>query len=395
MVDYSESSQLNLWLMEESDLERCRIAANAEARRFLCSEEQEGGGRPAGGAPPPVSHFARRPTRDLVISFDANDDAPPLHSPSGHPFLTPREEQTLVSFYAARIPELIGPKATVDRLRRGGSKVSATAAALYRRFFLSNSVHLHDPKTVMVAAAFLASKAEDAVCTMKDLGDGTAAMDAPVPARDVVAAEVALIQGGDFYLLCFHPHKAVLSLTQDLRTFFKTAAGGRMLMEASGGSREAVAVTGGDLEPVYEAARAVLDDAIVSDLPLQYGPGQVALAALQVGAERVREEGDFPPDAVVVDPAVYLRARFPREEEADGGVAVEKVGEVAAKLRELRQGRHGCGKYHTDLAELKSIHKKLKKVRVWGGGDKKGGKRRKGDGGGASDEPKSKRRKAE
>ena len=59
----------------------------------------------------------------------------------------------------------------------------------------------------MVAAAFLGSKVEDAMCDVRSLEEGTASMDAAVAAADIVAAEVALLQGVDFYLLCFHPYK--------------------------------------------------------------------------------------------------------------------------------------------------------------------------------------------
>ena len=67
-----------------------------------------------------------------------------------------------MDFYAAKLPSLIGPLAQLPRLRRE-VKVSATAALLFRRFYLSNSVMLFDPKAIMVAAAFLASKVEDAM----------------------------------------------------------------------------------------------------------------------------------------------------------------------------------------------------------------------------------------
>jgi hypothetical protein len=67
-------------------------------------------------------------------------------------FLTPQEEAVLITFYVTRLPSLMGPSAQVPRLRRE-SKVTATAALLMRRFYLSNSVMLHDPKAVMVAAS--------------------------------------------------------------------------------------------------------------------------------------------------------------------------------------------------------------------------------------------------
>ena len=35
-------------------------------------------------------------------------------------------------------------------------------------------------------------------------------------------------------------------------------------------------------------------------------------------------------------------------------------------LKELREGKHGCGNHNIDMTEIKKIHKKLKKCRGWG-----------------------------
>jgi len=171
--------------------------------------------------------------------------------------------------------------------------------------------------------------------------------------------------------------KAVLSLTEDLRTFFKTAAGKRLLVDQE--------VTGNDLKPVYDEARKILDDVVVSDIPLQYSPGQIGLAALMVAVEVVRAEN---PSAPALDLEAYLRVRFPQEM-AD----TLKLEELATKLRQLEEGKHGCGNHNTDMAQLKGIHKKLKKVRAWGEQKKSKNKRKDANAGG--DQPKSKRQRVE
>jgi cyclin H len=78
----------------------------------------------------------------------------------GLSFLTVIEEQALIRFYASKIFSLVGPNALVPRLQKD-IKVASTAAILFRKFFLSNSVLMYDPKAIMVAAVFLASKVED------------------------------------------------------------------------------------------------------------------------------------------------------------------------------------------------------------------------------------------
>ena len=394
--------------MDEHELQLCRETANALARRFLCSDEYSNGSNTATSSSPPVAFFAghRAQRQAKFQDYNTNKSNLPEQSTDGHAFLTPHEEAVLVSFYASKLPALIGPGATLNRLRRD-SKVLATATMLYRRFYLSNSVQTHDPKVTMVAAAFLATKVEDCMADVRYLVEGTVALNAPVTAPEIVTAELALLQGLDFYLLCFHPYKAVLALTEDLRTFFKTekgknllqeqgAAAAGMILEGSEGEEEVstvMVVTGNDLAPVYEAARDILNDVVVSDIPLQYSPGQIGLAALAVAAERVREVQ--PSSAISTDLLLkgYLRVRFPNK--TPDTTLLEAL---AVKLRQLPEGRHGCAKYHTDMTELKGIHKKLKKVRAWGERKKKSSKRDnkpdKGDDEGAA-EPYAKRVKAE
>jgi cyclin H len=173
MADYPESSQANKWLFKSpSELEICRSKANLKARAFLAARSSQqtnstdAGERdsPIASTPPPVEHFGsgfskRLETLEAKHQTNSHEAANSLAGQTGHEFLTVSDEQTLVRFYASKLPSLIGPAATVPRLRRE-SKVTATAALLFRRFFLSNSVMLFDPKALMVAAAFLASKVQ-------------------------------------------------------------------------------------------------------------------------------------------------------------------------------------------------------------------------------------------
>ena len=141
-----------------------------------------------------------------------------------HPLLTPADEATLITFYCSKIPLLIGPHAALPRCRRD-AKVAATACLLFRRFYLSNSVMMHDPKCMMAAASFLAAKVEDVMIPVGYLCEGTKEMNAAVMMSDILNAEIRLIKGIDFDLLVFSPYKTVLAYTEDLRTFLKSDKG--------------------------------------------------------------------------------------------------------------------------------------------------------------------------
>jgi len=390
MVDYKDSSQLNQWIFGSiEELEVCRNKANYDARVFLSERESisadEGAGPTAAtvaaAAFPPVSHFACTERREILAAGENFAEKGPLQSMAGHPYLTPQEEAVLVSFYASKLPNLIGPAAEVPRLRRD-SKVLATAAMLYRRFFLSNSVMLHDPKNIMVAAAFLAAKVEDATVDIRHVEKGTAAMNAPVLTPDIVQAEIALVSGIHFYLLCFHPYKSVLSLTEDLRTFFKTSAGKALIPQG---------ISGQDLKPIYDSARSILEDVVVSDIPLLFSPGQIGLAALTVAQQQQQQRADNNTSTVNMDLLAYLKSRFPHERTEALQSTLENL---IVMLQELKSGQHGCGKYHTNVDSLKAIHKKLKKVRAWGD-EKKRNKKKRRDDHTQDDEKPAKRHKAE
>jgi cyclin H len=380
VAEYVESSQLELWHFQSvEEIDACRCFANWKARQFLF--DRESGDTTVATEDSvvgslPVSHFACDVAKRAELQTEGNYAAKgPFQSPAGDSYLTAAEEAVLVSFYVSKLPALIGPVAEVRKLRCE-SKVLATAAALYRRFFLSNSVMLFDPKVVMVAAAFLGSKVEDAMVHVRYLEEGTAAMNAAVSTQDIVTAEVALLAGIHFHLLCFHPYKAVLALTEDLRTFLKTAAGKKLLPEHEH------QLTGQDLKPMYDAARGILEDVVVSDIPLLFSPGQIGLAALAV-AQEARDDDGRPQ----IDLLAYLEARFPHEH-ADWMPSTFQT--LTTMLRQLKDGQHGCGNYNAPLAELKGIHKKLKKVRAWG--EKKKSKKRSKPADGDADETESSKR---
>lgn len=286
-------------------------------------------------------------------------EAPAL-SPQGHPYIEPEEEALLVAFYAAKIPSLVGPLAQNQYLRRE-VKVTATAALLFRRFFLSNSVMLHDPKHILVAAAFMATKVEDCMTQVHHLEEGTKLMNSPLTQAEILRAEYPLLGGINCDLLCFHPYKAVLAFTEDLRTFLKSSKGRRLARFTNGESRP---IIGQDLSPMHNAARALVDDASVSDIPLLYSPGQIGLAALMVANDQIDS-----PDVPKINILGYIEHRF---EDKNREIVKGQVISLCEMLKELKVGKYGCGNHQVDLLTLKGVHKKLKKCRA---GEKKKKKR--------------------
>jgi cyclin H len=314
--------------------------------------------------------------------------------PPQYRYVTPQQEMILIDFYGSKISSIIGPNAEIKRLRRE-SKVVATAAMIYRRFYLSNSVLLYDPKIIMVAATFLACKIEDVTCDIRYIEQGTQLLNAPVTIHEIVTGEIILLSGIHFHLLCYHSYKSTLALTEDLRTFLKTSVGQQAFTinsnssnsnSSSDGSATSTSTTtilsGQDLKPMYDHARTLLDLIIVSDIPLLYSPGQIGMAALTVGhneiiktkqrqEQRIDDNSQIP-TSVQEDMLcrVYLPSRFPNVNHTTLELLPKTIICIADEIRTLqKQHEHITQNVEQYMTELKTVHKQLKKVRVWGNTD--------------------------
>ena len=375
MVDYQDSSHLNQWLFESTEqMEECRARANHDARVWLIEQEKAssqstdpdntGDASSKTTTTTPMALFyacgynqnkkkakSENSSEPLQIDYISQG---PWKNAKGHEFLAPAEESTLISFYASKLASLIGPKASISRLRRE-SKVTATAALLYRRFYLSNSVMVFDPKVVLVASAFLASKVEDVMADVRYLQEGTEKMQAPVTQQEIISAELALLQGCHYDLLCFHPFKSVLALTEDLRTFLKSDKGQNLVERP---------ISGQDLKPIYDKARLILEQVtICSDLTLLFSPGPIGLASLVVAQDRIQEQASSTQQAPPrIDFYGYVHQRFPEKSDTANSL-LQSLPVLCDHLRALPETTTTSNEI---MAQLKQVHKKLKKTRYWG-----------------------------
>jgi len=237
---------------------------------------------------------------------------------------------------------------------------------------------------------------EDASVDVRYLEEGTQLFNAHVSQEEIIAAELALIQGVAFDLLCFHPHKAVLALTEDLRTFLKSDRGKVLVvqqqqqqhnhhqnnnnnnddLQRQQGTDANRTVSGQDLEPLYARARDTLEEALLrTDLALLYTPGQLGLASLMAAQDILHEQQQRQQhDGTSEDPSSpsstallqidwhgYVMHRFDTPD-AD---TKEKTWEALQTLRrELREAPNKT--VVADKKTMVSIFKKLKKVRAWG-----------------------------
>ncbi len=398
-MDYRSSSHISSWKFTTTQLTELRTRCNNRTRRLLIQElakkkeqkkQQQESNSDILSAASQASPSAQLPVcfakgygniqNNDIMEIDG-DDAECIAGTEELPFLTCQEETELVSFYATKLFSLIGPNAMSLPLRRD-IKVASTAALLLRRFYLSNSVMIYDPKIFMVACAFLATKVEDATVNVKYLEEGTKLMQAHVTIPEIIKAEIHLVAGIDYDLLCLHPYKPVEAYTEDLRTFLKSKEG-RLCV-----NREWVGSA--DLRPLYEEAKRIVEELVVTDIPLIATAGSVGLAALLLSNERliqkqkekacgstesitesgvkVNIEGE---DAINIDFKGYMEMRFPNE--GDINKVWDSIEELCRSIKTLTNDDAN------DMVKLKGIHKKLKKCRNVGETKKKKKKRKRDD----------------
>jgi cyclin H len=371
-------SQISAWNFKPEHIHDLRVRANKEAYLFV---KKRNAAEDKSLVSIPMAHsFAKKYTGHK--NGGADDDAEIMNMEMEDvdaKFPSVEDELILLNFYCKNLLALIGPNASTRRLERD-IKVASTASVLLRRFFLSNSIVLFDPKAIMVAAAFLASKVEDATCDIRYLEDGTKAMQAHVSIKEIIGAEVDLLAGINFDLCCIHPFKIVLAYTEDLRTFLKSKEGKKCVVNQE-------TVSGEDLRPIYDGARNIVEKIMFgSDIMLYASAGKIGLAAMMLandnliqGQGKGQGQGDGKENqgdnnstnsAIKIDFKGYMHCRFTEEKkEHEIESSWQDVVSLCHKLRDA------AATSEPDMTILKSAHKKLKKSRVWG--EQKSSKKRK------------------
>lgn len=408
-MDYENSTHVRDWTFTTKQLEELRARSNHDAQTFILhleSAANDKGGEPTESQQQQQqqqqqseNETGREGKNALPSSLTATRIEPPVQSfakaykhstapydptafQTNPAFITPQEEILLLNFYASKLLPLIGPSAAISKLKRD-IKVSSTAALIFKRFYLSNSVLLFDPKIIMVASAFLASKVEDATVDVRYLEDGTRLMEAHVKVKEIVEAEVKLIKGIDFDLCCFHPYKVVLAFTEDLRTFLKSKDGRKFVTVVNKD-----VVSGEDLRPIYDLARDIIQKlTFTSDVMLMSSPGKIGFVAMMLANEilaakdrNIKDENVASDNNVNsatglamihIDFKGYLACRFAND---------KKQQEIEMLWTEIQNlfdfVKISFDQEEPDMTTLKGIHKKLKKCRLWSKEDN-GGKRKK------------------
>lgn len=302
MADYATSTQRQRWTPTAEELAEKRAASSRRAADCLLKHGTTRAEIQADGT--------------LAPKCAEGDGAPPAVVPEP---LTLEEEHLLRKYYEVKIQEVCGAFMFP-------TKIQAAAILFFKRFYMQWSVMERDPKHVMLTCIYLACKTEEVYVSAEAFGKGIQ-QDPQV----VLDNELGVLQTLQFDLVVYAPYRPLAGFLFEMEDFLREEGQSALPEE--------------QYEALRRGAEANLDAAMLTDAPLLYPPGQIALAALMLANE---EESRL-------DFGRYLQHVVGRA--AGGGGRAEALLE---KLRHVSAMLKGAGRAAPPNDRVRSIDKKLK-----------------------------------
>lgn len=235
MADFQTSTQRAKWILSPQELVYRYKAANQRAIEAL---EKFGATLMEVDADGSLSY------PDPQINSKDNTDK---HSRSKS--LSIEEEQFMRVFYENKLQE-------VCNNFHFPHKIQATALIYFKRFYLQWSVMQHNPKNVMLTCIYAACKIEENHVSAEELGKGIS-QDHQI----ILNYEMIVYQSLEFDLIVYAPYRSVEGYVNDIEELFN----------------ENVEM----LQMLKQTASLEVDKIMLTDAPLLFPPGQLALAALR------------------------------------------------------------------------------------------------------------------
>ncbi|WOK93048.1 hypothetical protein Cni_G01741 [Canna indica] len=237
MVDFQSSTHRSRWIFSPDELMEKREIANQRATKLL---EQFGVTRLDVNVDGSVSY--------PEPIFDQKDNAErPLPKP-----LNCEEEQHMRIFYEQKIQE-------VCQAFKFPHKIQATAIIYFKRFYLQWSVMEHHPKHIMLTCIYASCKVEENHVSAEELGKGI-----QQDHQIILNNEMVVYQSLGFDLIVYAPYHSIEGFLEDMQEHF----------HARDEEQEKFKV-------LLQIAYSEVDKIMLTDAPLLFPPGQLALAALR------------------------------------------------------------------------------------------------------------------
>eukprot|EP00268_Persea_americana_P041950 TRINITY_DN4193_c0_g1_i7.p1 TRINITY_DN4193_c0_g1~~TRINITY_DN4193_c0_g1_i7.p1 ORF type:complete len:323 (+),score=53.15 TRINITY_DN4193_c0_g1_i7:225-1193(+) len=261
MADFQTSTHRAKWIFTPRDLMEKYQATNQRAIKIL---EQYGATRLEVNVDGTVSY-----PEPQFGTKDGATQRPSLPKP-----LNTEEEQLMRVFYEQKIQEVCAAFGFPH-------KIQGTAIIYFKRFYLQWSVMEHHPKHIMLTCIYASCKIEENHVSAEELGKGI-----QQDHQMILNNEIVVLQSLGFDLIVYAPYRSVEGFVDNMVEFFQP--------------------TNGELQKwkdLRETANLEVDKTMLTDAPLLFPPGQLALAALRRSNEVHK----------IVDFERYLESIFSRQ----------------------------------------------------------------------------------
>ncbi|KAJ0985705.1 hypothetical protein J5N97_004061 [Dioscorea zingiberensis] len=237
MADFQTSTHRSRWIFTPQDLVEKHEIANQRAAKML---EQYGTTRMEVSVDGSLSY--PEPIQDQRENAERQSTLKPLNC---------EEEQLMRVFYEQKIQEVCGAFMFPH-------KIQATAIIYFKRFYLQWSVMEHHPKHIMLTCIYASCKVEENHVSAEELGKGI-----QQDHKMILNNEMLVLQSLGFDLIVYAPYRSLEGFVDDIEEFCHSR-----IDEPS------------KLKDLLETAKSEIDKIMLTDAPLLFPPGQLALAAL-------------------------------------------------------------------------------------------------------------------
>ncbi|KAK0727620.1 cyclin-like protein [Lasiosphaeria miniovina] len=249
---YRLSSQYRLWSFSRAELASLREKSNSLARASISERLSR------------ASSSSEKNNNDRSASTsNANTPDPDGASFRLPEFLTVADESLMTTFYTT---QLLGAGSATGL----SDEICATAAAFFRRFYITNSIMTYSPQDMMIVALFFACKAEGWFTRVTDFLKMGSFRSLKKQPEDILAGEFLFCQGIRFAFDVRHPFRPLIGAGMELRRL------GDIKEER--------------IRAAEERAKSILRfSSLVTDAYFHYTPSQIMLAALSLADRELAE----------------------------------------------------------------------------------------------------------
>ncbi|KAF8394539.1 hypothetical protein HHK36_020750 [Tetracentron sinense] len=299
MADFQTSTHRARWIFTPNDLMEKYQGTNQRAIKTL---EQYGATRMEVDVDGSLSYPEPQ--------FDAKDNAEKHSLPKP---LNIEEEQLMRVFYEQKIQEVCGAFGFPH-------KIQATAIIYFKRFYLQWSVMEHHPKHIMLTCIYASCKVEENHVSAEELGKGIQQDHQMILNNEMIVLQacICLISNCFLYIL------RTAFISSQVFAFLLQSLGFDLIVYAPYRSIEGFI---DDMEDLCESAKLEVDKIMLTNAPLLFPPGQLALAALRRSNEL----------HTLLDFERYLRRIFSRQHSTHtSSELTESLNAIDSWVRKLK-----------------------------------------------------------